>query len=220
MNERTLSNAEARAFYDRFGARQDGQAFYEDKATDVLLRHGFFESARSVVEFGCGTGRFAERLFDQLLPDARYQGFDASATMVDLARQRLERFGPRASVSASDGSPKLPLPTASADRLVSNFVLDLLSEADIGEFLEEAHRVLRPGGMLALVSLTQPFTPGSRLLMTGWRAVFSLRPAWVGGCRPIGLIGRLAPDRWQVLHHERITRLGIPMEALVSERLA
>ena len=36
VSERTLSLDEARAFYDAFGARQDGQAFYEDAATSVL----------------------------------------------------------------------------------------------------------------------------------------------------------------------------------------
>ena len=34
-----LSSDEARAFYDRFGARQDSQAFYEDPATRDLIVH-------------------------------------------------------------------------------------------------------------------------------------------------------------------------------------
>jgi hypothetical protein len=55
---RMLSHEEARAFYDWFGARQDSQRFYEDPALCDLLGHADFGEARSVFEFGCGTGRF------------------------------------------------------------------------------------------------------------------------------------------------------------------
>ena len=87
-----------RTHYDRFGARQDRQAWYEDKALDCLADSGAFAGARSVFEFGCGTGRFAARLLaGEMPPDARYLGVDNSATMVELAGRRLAEFGPRAS---------------------------------------------------------------------------------------------------------------------------
>ncbi len=54
--------------YDRIGSLQDSQAFYEDRATGLLLQHGEFSSAESVFEFGCGTGRFALRLLEEYLP--------------------------------------------------------------------------------------------------------------------------------------------------------
>ena len=38
------------------------------------MRHGEFTTAESVFEFGCGTGRFALRLFEHHLSDtARYR---------------------------------------------------------------------------------------------------------------------------------------------------
>lgn len=108
-----LTRDEARRFYDRFGARQDSQAFYEDRALDALIRAGDFENARSVVEFGCGTGRLAARLLGELLPPSTtYVGFDLSATMVSLARERLRELGERVRVEPSDGSAGLPLPEA------------------------------------------------------------------------------------------------------------
>ena len=63
-----LSHDEARLAYDRIGTIQDSQAFYEDRATNLLLRHADFESSEAVFEFGCGTGRFALRLLDDYLP--------------------------------------------------------------------------------------------------------------------------------------------------------
>ena len=89
-----LTRPEARAFYDRFGVKQDAQAFYEDPAIDELLRHADFESAEIVCEFGCGTGRLANRLLAENLPEtARYLGWDLSPTMVGLSRQRFAASG-------------------------------------------------------------------------------------------------------------------------------
>ncbi len=82
---------DARQFYDRFGSRQDTQGFYENPALDDLVKHADFEHARSVLEFGCGTGSFALRLFDAMLPaDAQYLGLDISGTMIGVATTRLE----------------------------------------------------------------------------------------------------------------------------------
>ena len=65
---RTLSHEETRAFYDWFGARKDTQRLYEDPAVADLIVHWEFAQASSVYEFGCGTGRLAERLLAGYLP--------------------------------------------------------------------------------------------------------------------------------------------------------
>jgi SAM-dependent methyltransferase len=70
MTERTLSPARAKAFYDRFGRKQDAQAFYEDAALDDLVSHASFGTARTVFELGCGTGRLAVTLLRERLPEA------------------------------------------------------------------------------------------------------------------------------------------------------
>ena len=40
--------------------------------------------------------------------------------------------------------------------VVSTYVLDILSDADIASMLRESHRLLRPGGVLCLTGLTFP----------------------------------------------------------------
>ena len=77
--ERVLSPSAIRAFYDRFGKKQDSQAFYENPALDDLIGHADFQAAGYVFEFGCGTGRFALHLVERLLPaSSRYLGYDIS----------------------------------------------------------------------------------------------------------------------------------------------
>jgi ubiquinone/menaquinone biosynthesis C-methylase UbiE len=218
---KTLSHAEARAFYDRLGSKQDWQKFFEDPATGDLVEALALGSARSVAEFGCGTGRLAEILLTkQLSPTCRYTAIDASPTMVALARKRFLQFDSRAKVLQSTGEMELPLDSDCCDRFLSTYVLDLLSEADIAKLLEEAHRVLSPGGLLGLVSLTHGSAPLSHAFEEVWTRVHAWHPSWVGGCRPIELLDFVAEPKWGIRHQRIITRFGVPSEVVVAETLA
>jgi SAM-dependent methyltransferase len=212
-----LTRQQARDFYDRFGRRQDRQAFYENAALDRLREHGDFGSAEAVVEFGCGTGRFAQSLLENNLPqNGTYIGFDLSETMVQLARKRLVPFGARASVIRTDGRPRVPLPPTSCDRFVSTYVLDLLSNQDISRTLAQAWKVLRPDGLLCLTGLTYGTTFLSRWVVACWLAIHSLRPSLVGGCRPISLADYLGPASWKVLYSDTVVSWGVPSEVLIA----
>jgi SAM-dependent methyltransferase len=99
-----LEPSEARAFYDRFGKKQNAQAFYEEPVLKNLVDHAHFDAAKKVFEFGCGTGRFADHLLARnLRASATYLGCDLSPTMVRLAKQRLAAHAERAQVVQSDG---------------------------------------------------------------------------------------------------------------------
>ena len=210
-----LSPRRLRDVYDRVGARQDGQAWYEDAATDVLLRRGAFEDAAAVVEMGCGTGRLAAVLLART--DATYRGTDLSPVMAGLARERLAPFGSRAAVELVEGGPP-DGPPGSADRFVAAYVLDTLSDADIAATVGAAHRLLRPGGLVCLASLGGAVGVGPRAVAAAWNGVYQVRPELVGGCRPVRVVPFLDPDRWAVRHVERVAPWGVPSEAVVAER--
>ena len=213
----TLNRDQARRFYDRIGARQDSQGFYEDPPLDDLKSNADFDQARRVAEFGCGTGKFALDLFKNHLPaDARYLGFELSPVMADLARRRLGPYSERAAVVLTDGRPILPVADQSLDRVVSNYVLDLLSETDIRAFLFDARRALRPDGRLCLTGLGRGERGLSRFTAWAWERVHRFRPAWVGGCRPLDMRPFLPKDRWRILHCQTVVAFQIPSQTLVA----
>ena len=156
MTERYVSHAQARRIYDRIGRWQDTRPLSERRALDALVERAAFERAGAVLEFGCGTGRLAARLLAERLPaGARYLGLDVSPRMVGLARAAVAPWGDRARVDQAGGHDgPAGRSDGSFDRVVSTYVLDLLSPEDAARLLDEAHRVLRPGGLLALASLT------------------------------------------------------------------
>jgi ubiquinone/menaquinone biosynthesis C-methylase UbiE len=215
----TLTHDAARALYDCIGPRQDAQGWYEDAPLERLIEEAQLARARSIVELGCGTGRLAERLLAEVAPaPARYLGLDLSPVMVALARERLERFGARAEVRQSDGRMLLPLGVASADRVLATYVLDLLSFPDIGAFLVEAHRVLKPGGLLCVAGLTCGERPLSRAVSALWSAVHRIAPAKLGGCRPLMLQPLLDRGRWRLVHRSVVSPFGFASEVIVAER--
>jgi ubiquinone/menaquinone biosynthesis C-methylase UbiE len=217
---KTLSHSDARIFYDRLGAKQDWQRFFEDAAIGDLVRTLELQNVHSVLEFGCGTGRLAESLLNQhLSPTAEYVAIDVSSTMVTLARKRLTQFGPRARVLQSPGEMKLDVESGRYDRFISTYVLDLLSPADSAALLVEAHRVMSPGGLLGLVSLTHGQTSISRVIAGVWTGVYYFSPSLVGGCRPIQLREFAVKSMWRVRHTRVVTHFGLSSEVLVAQRL-
>ncbi|MGD8402423.1 MAG: class I SAM-dependent methyltransferase [Anaerolineales bacterium] len=214
---RTLTLEEAKAYYDSFGAKQDSQTFYEGPAIKELIANSHFDQASSVFEFGCGTGRFAQELLREHLPqDAIYQGTDVSSTMIQLAKERLESFGPRAMLTQSFTNVDIPIGDNSIDRFVSTYVFDLLPVNTSKKVLDEAHRALQAEGLLCLVSIAPGDTFISNVVMSSWQWIFSQKPSIVGGCRPIKLTELLSVDRWRIRYESVVVAWGIASEVVVA----
>lgn len=215
-----LDAVAARRFYDRIGRLQDTQRFYENPAIGRLVEHGNFEHSHSVFELGCGTGWLAADLLESALPaDARYVAVDVSPVMVRIASQRLSTWAGRATVGLLD-APALSLPgdDGGFDRFVATYVFDLLSSEQARTLLDEAARLLMPGGLIALVSLGEGTTGGSRIVCSAWNAIALRWPSLLGGCRSIELKDLVAPADWDVRYSEVVVRFGVPSEVLVAER--
>jgi SAM-dependent methyltransferase len=214
---RFLSRSEARAVYDRMGRAQDTQAVYERPAVDALIARAALEHAETLFEVGCGTGRVAARcLRAHCPPETRYRGVDLSPTIVEIARTRLRPFGARAEVRRSDGGFSFDVPPVSQDRVLATYLVDLLPPADIHRFLAAAHRLLRPTGRLCLAGLGWGTRPVGRLVARAWDAVHRVRPAWVGGCRPLDMGPFLDGDRWRVVHRSSVQAWGVPSAVVVA----
>ena len=215
-----LTTIEIKKFYDNLGARQDWQAFYENRAIARLIQHGEFKKAESVFEFGCGTGKFARALLEgHLSENCEYLGIDLSETMSDLTREKLNPFKDRAAVRLSNGTTELPFPDKSFDRFVSNYVLDILSEGEIMQIFSEAKRTLRENGLLCLTSLTCGENFLTRPISNFWQFVYEKNAKLVGGCRPLNLLVFLDEKSWQTKHHSKITSFGITSEIMIAKIL-
>ena len=216
---RILSAEDAKRLYDDLGAEQDGEAYYEDPALDLVVAHGSFATAQSIFEFGCGTGRFAQRLLGDHMPlAATYIAVDVSPVMAGLAKERVAAFAKRAMILQTDGSMHLPIANDRIDRFICAFVIDLLSDDDARALIHEAHRALRSGGLLCLTSLTRGRGVVPRLISHLWTAVHAILPQRVGGCRPVALRPLVDERLWKIDHMSQVAPFGIASDILIAKK--
>jgi len=94
-----------------------------------------------VVDVGCGIGQLFVAKGDEVAPGVPRYGFDVDPTVIAYAK---ERWPERAEFAVAPAE-RLPLPDASVDFYVSRVTIPL---TDIPRALQEAARVLAPGGRL------------------------------------------------------------------------
>ena len=101
-------------------------------------------------------------------------------------------------------------------RLLASYVLDLLPAGDLPAALAGFRRVLRPGGRMVIVSLTEGVTAPSRLIVALWKAVYSVSPLACGGCRPLQLSEMVCQAGFDNIEREVIVQLGVPSEIVIA----
>lgn len=108
-----------------------------------LLELAGVDATDDVLEIGCGTGRIGLKL----APHCRcWTGADISGKMLALAAHRLRPLQ-NARLIQLEGD-LAPFPTNSFDVVYATSVFGHLDEMDRWRYIEEAFRVLRPGGRL------------------------------------------------------------------------
>jgi SAM-dependent methyltransferase len=102
------------------------------------------------LDVGCGPAFLACELGHEVGPGGRIVGLDESPEMLEAARARIAREGLANRVEVQEGdAARLAFPAAAFDFVTA--VQVYLYVPDVGGALEEAARVLRPGGRLAVV---------------------------------------------------------------------
>ncbi|GAA4419664.1 class I SAM-dependent methyltransferase [Georgenia halophila] len=137
--------------YDAFAAAYSAEnddslanAYYERPAMLALAGN---VAGRRILDAGCGSGILSAALRDR---GATVTGIDASAGMLELAKQRL---GDDTALHGVDLNDPLPFEDSAFDDVVASLVLHYLE--DWAPALTEMQRVLKPGGRL-FVSVDHP----------------------------------------------------------------
>ena len=128
---------------------------------------GRLSDCERVLDFGCGWGRILRFFLRDVEPGTLW-GIDAREKMIDVCRQTIagchfERAGPW---------PPAPLGDASVDFVYAFSVFSHLSEAMHAQWLEEFHRILKPGGLLIVSTRNRSFIE----VCEGFRAQPELAP--------------------------------------------
>jgi ubiquinone/menaquinone biosynthesis C-methylase UbiE len=141
--------AAAQAYFRAHAAEWDRirKLHVPDAAVEGAIRDALADKPfRSLLDLGTGTGRMLELFGAQI---ERGLGLDLSLDMLLLARDRLERAGLKNCSVRQGDIYDLPLADDSFDLVILHQVLHFLDDG--ARAIQEAARVLRPGGRLLVV---------------------------------------------------------------------
>ncbi|EHB55172.1 Methyltransferase type 11 [Mycolicibacterium rhodesiae JS60] len=136
----------AAPLYDHPGLQQWVYCPAQDEVIDELRAHG----ARRIADIACGTGILAARIAEELEPDEVY-GVDMSDGMLRQAKARSPRVDWR-----KGPAEQLPFDDGVLDAVVSTSAFHFFDQPAA---MREFHRVLAPGGLAAVATISPPQLP-------------------------------------------------------------
>ena len=170
-----------RQMFDRIAGHYDSMNRLMTGGMDLAWRWQVIEhladyAPRQVADLACGTGDMILML-SRYLPSVReIVGVDLSEGMLAVAAERVKRAAPAASVTLlAENCQELSLATQSVDAVTCTLGIRNFSAPLQG--LREMHRILRPGGALAILELSEP---REGLLRQGYNIYAKRLIPWIG----------------------------------------
>ena len=170
-----------RQMFDRIAGHYDSMNRLMTGGMDLAWRWQVIEhladyAPRQVADLACGTGDMILML-SRYLPSVReIVGVDLSEGMLAVAAERVKRATRAASVTLlAENCQELSLATQSVDAVTCT--LGIRNFSDPLQGLREMHRILRPGGRLAILELSEP---RGGLLLRGYNIYAKRVIPWIG----------------------------------------
>ncbi len=112
--------------------------------------HDFRLDGKTVLDLGSGTGRNANHMASL---GAAATGIEISPTAILIAEEAAREKGVRVKYIRQSMGESYPFPDASFDLIIDVVSSNSLTEKERGTYLEEASRVLKPGGFMFVKAL-------------------------------------------------------------------
>jgi demethylmenaquinone methyltransferase/2-methoxy-6-polyprenyl-1,4-benzoquinol methylase len=211
------TKAEARAFYDRVSGIYDllTRAF-ERRFAEMALERLSIREGEGVLEVGFGSGHCITRIAAGVGLKGGAYGLDISSGMLAAARTKLVKSGlrDRACLGLGDAA-RLPFTENVFDAVFMSYALELFETDEIPLVLEQIQRVLKPGGRLAVASLSKE--DGGSIMLRLYEWAHRRWPKYAD-CRPIYVERALREAGYEILTTERVRWFGLPNEIVVAAK--
>jgi ubiquinone/menaquinone biosynthesis C-methylase UbiE len=208
----SVSQSEIPGVYDSLSKTYDiWGKLAETRARDRAIELANIKDEQNILEVAVGTGLGFYEIV-QRNPNGTNIGVDISRGMLQKAEKRLGkltaanydlRIGNAFSLEAEDER---------FDLLVNNYMFDLIAFDEMDAVLEEFKRVLKKGGKLILVNMTEGESFGSGI----YNLIYRITPKLFGGCRSVRLSDKLEDHGFKVISREYYQQLWFPSEVILA----
>ena len=212
------SKESARASYNRLSRWYDMIAgSTEKKYRDWGLEKLAAQPGETILEIGFGTGHCLVALAKAVGSTGQVLGLDISDGMLAIARERLqaEGLGDRVDLHLGDAAKLDFIPASSLDGVFMSFTLELFDNPEIPAVLQECYRILKPGGRLAVVSMTKTDPPGVAVRMYEW---FHETMPNYADCRPIFARQAMEQTGFKIQDVSVSSMWGLPVEIVLGRK--
>ena len=211
------TKAQAKASYDRMSSIYDYFAgVFEQKYRNTALQRLNITRGETVLEIGFGTGHCLQQMAEAVGEEGKVYGIDISSGMLVVSRRRLEKAGLWGRVELTcDDALKMPYADNQFDAVFTSFTLELFDSPEIPQVLAEVRRILKPGGRLAVVSMSKE--DGNSKLLRLYEWLHEKLPRYVD-CRPIFVQKSLEDARFHLLDVTAVSLLGLPGRLVLAEK--
>jgi ubiquinone/menaquinone biosynthesis C-methylase UbiE len=191
------------SIYDLFGI------FMESKARQRALDLAAIRNGEKILEVALGTGlNFVKILIRN--PQGWVEGIDVSRKMLERARKRISKIGQKNYSLDLRDCRRLPFEDRTFDILMNQYMFDIFPVEDFIPILLEFKRVLKYGGRIVLVNMTQ----GETWLNQIYEEIYKLKPPLVAGCRGVRIQPFLTAIGFKEIEREFVSQLGFPSEVV------
>ncbi len=194
-------------FYDFWGR------LTESRAANKVLELAGIKNGSRILEIAVGTGSLFMNVVKRN-PDGENTGIDLSADMLRKARKKLGSL-PSGNYTLREGNVfNLDVGSDTVDVLLNNFMVDLMPEQDFERIAATFYRVLKPGG-IAVVS-TMSF--GTRPVHKMWFGIARRMPGLMTGCRPVSFRPYLEKAGFRIEEQAQLSQNTFPSEVIKARK--
>ncbi len=212
------SKEAARASYNRLSRWYDLVAgSTEKKYRDRGLEKLSAQPGEKILEVGFGTGHCLITLAKAVGPAGHVTGLDISDGMLAIAQERLqqESLAERVDLHLGDAARLDFIEVNSLDGIFMSFTLELFDNPEIPRVLQEGYRALKPGGRLAVVSMTKTNPPSLAVRIYEW---FHEHMPDYADCRPIFARQALEQSGFTIQDVNVSSMWGLPVEIVLGKK--
>lgn len=214
MLEAKLSENEIRRIYGKMSGFYDFWAnLTEAEARKIALKKSRIQDGTRILEVAVGTGILFEEIVEKN-PNGQNIGLDLTEEMLEKAKERLLKSSQKNYELEIGNALRLRFEDDKFDLLFNCYMLDLLSFEKIDAVLEEFKRVLKPGGKLVLVNMTE----GKSLVSQTYKMLYKISPRLIGGCRGLQMREKVLEKGFKIEHFEYVEQFLFPSEVMMTKK--